>query len=185
MKTMYKRKIRKKKKKHYRVQWPKVLKEVFIWGFLILLIIAEWKPLEARSENNVEIITGYISDVTAEKNLIGSSFCYRLFFSISGRRCYYTLRSQELHKKENVVMLVTRLRELEKKHTKIEIWIADYTHYLVFLEVGMLEPVVAINAEDISFPVSEYNKERLIDRVVYYAIMAICIAIKLILYFLS
>ncbi len=82
-------------------------------------------------------------------------------------------------------MLVTRLRELEKKHTKIEIWIADYTHYLVFLEVGMLEPVVAINAEDISFPVSEYNKERLIDRVVYYAIMAICIAIKLILYFLS
>lgn len=172
-----------KKKKIKKTTVANILKEILQWSIITLLIILVWNKYHPRNEKNVEIVTGYISDISAASYESGAQ--YHLYFKLSGRYCDFLIYKKGYDRRDIIDALLVQLREIEKSHTPVTVWIADYFDFQHPLTSGFDEHVVSLETEGISFPVVDTNRERAFASIVIYLVIAAFVGGKLYIYHLE
>ena len=154
----------KKKKKTRKISTRKFVLELLQWIIIISLIFLIFYRTRSVNVNNAEIITGTISNIYYET--AGTRIPWRVFFTVSNRKCYYTANT--LYKtKDDVKDLVNLLREAERNRNTVTVWIIDHAEFAVNrLAVGECETVAAIETTTVHIPVEYYNQRNTIGRII-------------------
>ena len=151
------------------------------YAIIIILIVHVWNIFQPRSADNVEIVTGRISDVYGEK--VGVRSPWRIFFKVDGRLCYFTLNWKETQTREWVESTVEELRQEANEGQTVQVWLTDAKGWWERLYVWDCDRAVAITTEKLVIPVDYYNEYKGIARVLSFILISVHTVVSIIYLF--